>query len=727
MNKILISKMDPFSEENALLKELQDFYSTEQKKSQENEKYKVKTENNMKKIYVFQIFFDYNIIDTCGYNIFQINEFLHQLSPDSDEIDIQQFYKLIFYLYKIHTINQGVADSEINELSMDDINDISTSIKPIKESSNIINLLTDQFKNGTKIFKFCNPDFSNEVFNDILDYEFLSLSSKYMNELNNNIFMKYAEKVVEKDLSIYFINFSKMNQFLIDNNINSLFNRETLFNYLQIFLKLKSFVLDDPTFNDEFMSFFEKSIPIEEIKEIFDKLILSIEDYNFNFSSIAILMDIFAFNLESSKELVKEEKIRFFFEDILNLKNFEDVNLSDEKIEEDKEEEIFEDYVPESDTLNKAKENFGKYSKDDVELVSDFLLTIDKILPEPDENIINFANEYSYPTKNLYFNDEKKVIPKFPVEKLAVEVEEEKERKIEEQERRLIEKAKKAKKNQKEKVENPYDTVMGEVPNKELSDLKYQGHEKILTLTHRLIKHTYKEILPNSNVYPSLLKEVLIIPPLCPQRCIESIVESMEEQVNGRYEMAIRRLEKAQDYLPKDNTQIDWQTDLFFNLSFGSLYDTLNYDVIAMKYYNECIRITEKLVGADTDTALPYCFIGELFLKLQEYNWALRCFLKAKKIREETIGGETPDTASTYNNLGVVCYYLESYLPAKGFFKLAFEIYKKILGLTHPRTLLIKSNLTKMNQLNFNKEIQFKTLSKYATPAQLIKNPKKKK
>ena len=719
--------MDPFSEENIILKDLQELYNKEQKKSQEIKKFKVKTEKNMKKAYVFQIFFDYNIIDNFGYNIFQINEFLHQLSPDSDEIDIMQFYKLIFYLYKTQSINKGVADSEIIELSMDDINDISTNIKPIKDTSNILSILTDQFKNNTKIFKFCVPDFSNEVFDNILDYEFLSLSSKYMNELNNNIYSKYAENFKEKDLNISYINFVKINQFLIDNNITSLFNRDILFKYLQIFLKIKSFVLDDPTFNDEFMSFFEKCIPVDEIKEIFDKLILNIEDFNFSFSSIALLINIFAYNLESSKDSLNDKRIRFFYEEILNLKNEDDINLSNEKIEEDNEEDVFEDFVPESEILNKAKANMGKYTKDDYELVSDFLLALDKALPEPDENIINFANEYSYPTKKLHFNDTKKIIPKFPVEKLGVELEEEKERRIEEQEKRLIERAKKAKKNQKEKVENPFDTVMGEVPNKEASDIKYQGHEKILTLTHRLIKHTYKEILPNSNVYPSLLKEVLLIPPLCPQRCIESIVESMEEQVNGRFEMAIRRLERAQEYLPKDNSQLDWQTDLFFNISFGYLYDTLNLDMIAIKYYNECIRITEKLMVADTDSALPYCFIGEFFLKLQEYNWALRSFLKAKNIREETIGGETPDTASIYNNLGVVCYYLESYLPAQGFFKISYEIYKKMLGLTHPRTLLIKSNLTKMNQLNFNKEIQFKTLSKYATPAQLIKNPKKKK
>ena len=719
--------MDPFSEENIHLKDLQDFYTSQQKKSQSKEKFRVKKENNMKKSYVLQIFFDYNLIDNCGYNIYQINEFLHQLNPDSDEIDVQQFFKLIFYLYKTHTVNQGKGpDSEIAELSMDDINDISSHIKPSKDSYNIINLLTEQYKNNTKIFNFSVPDLSNDVFDNVLDYEFISLSSKYMNELKNNIFLKYSEQITEKDLNIFYINFAKINKLLVDLRITSLFNRDILFQYFQIFLKIKSFVLDDPTFNDEFMSFFEKSIPIEEIKEIFDKMILSVDEFNFSFSSIALLINLFAYNLESSKTLIKEEKIRFFFEEILNLK-IEDANLSQEKIEEERDEDIFEDYVPESIILNKAKETFGKYSKDDIELISDFLLTLDKVLPQPDENIINFSNEYSYPSKKLYFNEDKKVIPKFPVEKLAVEVEEEKERKILEQEKRAIEKAKKPKKNQKEKVENPYDTFMGEVPNKEQNDIKYHGHEKILTLTHRLIKHTYKEILPNSRVYPSLLKEVLLIPPLCPQKCIESIVECMAEQVNGKFEMAIRRLERAQGYLPKDTTQIDWQTDLFFNLTFGSLYDTLNYDVVAIRYYNECVRITEKLIGADTDTSLPYCFIGELFLKLQEYTWALRSFMKAKKVREETIGAETPDTASIYNNLGVVSYYLESYLPAIGYFKLAYEIYKKMLGLTHPRTMLIKSNLTKMNQLNFNKEVEFKTLSKIATPAQLIKNPKKKK
>ena len=717
--------MESLSKENVILKKLQDFYSYHLKKSSETPEYKAKEENSLTKSYLIKIFFDYCIIDHCGYNIFQINEFLHQLNSSSEELTSQDFYKLIFYLYKIQIINQGVADSEITELSIDDINEISTNYKPVTDPNNIINLLIDQFEKNSKIFKYCTPDFTNKIMKEIFDYEFISLSSKYMNVLNNNIFLKYADKDEEKNL--FYINFIKMNKFLIDNHITSLFKTNELLDYMQIFLQIKSPLFEDSTFKEEFLTFFEKNLKDEEIKRFFDKLMLPIEEYNFNFSIIALLMNVFALKLETSKDLPKEEKIKFFYEEILNLKNFEEVNLTEEKIEEEKPEEKVEDYVPESETLNKCKESFGNYSKDDIEFVNEFLLMLDKILPPEDENILMFSNEYDYPTKKVYTNDMKSKIPKFPVERLAVEVEEERERKIEEQEKRQIAKAKKAKKNQKEKVENPYDTVMGEVPNININNERYLGHEKILTLTHRLIKHTFKELLPNSKVYPSLLKEVLIIPPLCPQKCIESIVESMEEQVNGRYELAIRRLEKAQEYLPKDNSLIDWQTDLFFNLSFGSLYDTLGYDVQALKYYYESTRITEKLIGADTDTSLPYCFLGELFVKLQEYNWALRSFLKAKKIREETIGGETPDTAATYNNLGVVAYCMESYLPAKGFFKLAYEIYKSLLGLTHPRTMLIKSNLSKMNQLNFNKEVEFKTLSKYASPAQLVKNPKKKK
>ena len=46
---------------------------------------------------------DYNIIDTCGYNILHLNEFIHQLSPnENEEISFRQF--LILVLSKIEDI-----------------------------------------------------------------------------------------------------------------------------------------------------------------------------------------------------------------------------------------------------------------------------------------------------------------------------------------------------------------------------------------------------------------------------------------------------------------------------------------------------------------------------------------------------------------------------------------------------------------------------------------------
>ncbi len=208
---------------------------------------------------------------------------------------------------------------------------------------------------------------------------------------------------------------------------------------------------------------------------------------------------------------------------------------------------------------------------------------------------------------------------------------------------------------------------------------------------------------------------------------MELVVKSLEDRVEGKYETAIKRLEKSQEYIEKNDNQINLQIDLYFNLSFGSLYETLGYDLVALKYYEKSFHNTEKLIHLDPDSALVYCFLGEFFVKIQEFNWALRAYLKAKNVREYTIGGDTPDTASIYNNLGVVSYCLESYLPAIGYFKLAYEINKEMLGLTHPRTMIIKSNITKMSQLNFNKQVKFKTLSLYQTPPVLIKNPAKKK
>ena len=44
---------------------------------------------------ILQIFYDYNVIDTCGYNILHLNEFIHQLIKDIPSVILEGLEKKI--------------------------------------------------------------------------------------------------------------------------------------------------------------------------------------------------------------------------------------------------------------------------------------------------------------------------------------------------------------------------------------------------------------------------------------------------------------------------------------------------------------------------------------------------------------------------------------------------------------------------------------------------------
>ena len=666
--------------------------------------------------------FWYNIIDTCGYNILHLNELLHQLSPDeTKEIDFRQFLILIFYIYQVQTKPNFDEESEVNDITIENINDISDNRRVIAEGNNLIQIMLEDYESGKKFFKFCVPNLMNELLEQILDYETIDQISKYMYAFNEEIFTKYCSKHKDKD-NILYINIVKFNAFFIEKHLASIFKGEELMNFVQVFTR---FDLKYEGIKSDFASIFDHPMNEVQITDFFENNLVSPKELNFSYSSMILLMGLLSVNLQSTQDAEKQERVRFFFEEILNLKR-DDVDLIEEKINEEKEEEITDETLPESEKLNSVK-NKKEYTRNDHEFLSEFFMTLDKVLPPADENVLAFSNYYSSPATKIHTNINNENTPKFPVEKLYNEVEEEKERQIAQKEAIIIAKARKPKKDAKKKDTNPYDTKMGELLKESEEEERYFGKERLNILTNRFLKRTFKEILPNSKVPPTLIKELLMLPKNCPQKCMELIVESLEDRTNGYYETAIKRLEKAQEFLPKDINKINWQTELYFNLSYGTLYENLNYDLMALKYYSEALHISEKFISANPDNALPFCFLGAFFLKMHELEWSLRSYVKAKQIREYTIGGDTIDTATVYNNLGVISYCMESYLPANGYFQLAYEIYKNLLGIHHPRTILIKANLTKLNNLDYNKNIQFKSLSLFTTPAQLVKNPKKKK
>ena len=759
-------------EDNTILKTLQNLFKENCTKGEET----------MTKMSVFQLFFNYKIIDSCGYNIFEINNFLNQLNPEEDKITLKMFLILIFYIYKSQLagcmlVSESVKSqsNSIQELSVQDINSLSGEQKQISSTKNIIKIIMNQRDLRMNSYNFLCPNFTKEDIQNIFQYEILNFVSKYMNSIETDIFNKYSivdpnnneeyfksknskekekgkenekekdseglnlntnsngnninlvddekSKINEKDENYIkpfrILNITKFNTFIFDYPIFKNFPCEEITLYLSLFI---------PEFQESYFGqikkAFDEKLDEQQIRDIF--LVVSsvenIEDLNFSYSSFVILLIQFCLKLKSSEGKTFQESIDFLFENEFNLKP-DQANLT-EQIQEKEEEEEDYDFVPESEALNEAKQN--KMGEEEAELVYDLLENLEKTLPPIDQNVLSFANDQPQYSNNLYLNKYNVVPAKFPLETLQVEIDEENARKLEEYEKRRIERAKKPKRRNA-RDPPPKEIYREEIPNQKISFEKYMGRVKYNSLSGTGVKNTFKEVVTNSKVYPSLIHESLILPKILPDKIKELIIASYKDHIQGHTEFAIRRLERAEYFIKDFKLPNEPQIDLFFSLTFGSYYQELNYNITAMKYYFNARKITDKFLSDNPDNALVYCYLGSLFLDLKEFDWSLRCYQYAKEWREKTIGGDTLDTAAVYNNLGVVAFYMESVLPSKNYLNLAYEITRSILGLAHPRTLFIKSNLSKISKLSFNKEITYKTLGKIPALTQLIQNPKRAK
>ena len=720
--------MEVTLEDNAVLKNLQNLFKENCPKD----------EDTMTKLSVIKLFFDYKIMDSCGYNIFEINDFLNQLNPEEDKINLKNFLILIFFIYKSQLlgstlVNESVKsqNSSIQDISIQDINSLSGEQKQISSSKNIIKIIMNQRDLRTNSYNYLCPNFKEEDIIKIINYDILNFVSKYMNSLENDIFLKYSF-IEEKNNEEYFknlkniekteeekknnienennikpfrlLNITEFNTLIFDYPIFKNFSCEEITKYLSLFI---------PEFQEkdfpEIKKAFDEKLSKEEIINIFSHInsIDNIEDLNFSYSSLVILLIQFCLKLKSSEGKTFQDSIDFLFSSEFNLKP-DDKNIIEQIQEKEEEEEDF-DFVPESDNLNEAKN--AKLGDEEAELIFDVLENLEKTLPPLDINVINFANDKPMHSNNLYLNKYEVVPAKFPLELLQVEIDERNAKNLAESEKRRIERARKPKKRNA-RDPPPKEIHMDELPNINISKERYLGKEKPKTLTKNNIKNTFKEIISNAKVYPSLIHEALILPQILPERIKEIIIASYKDHIQGNTEFAIRRLERAEYFLKNYKLPNEPQIDLFFSLTFGFFYQEINLNIAATKYYFKARMISDKLRSDNPDNALVYSFFGSLFLDLKEFEWAFRCFQYAKDFREKILGGDTLDTAAIYNNLGVVAFYMESFLPAKNYMNLAYEITRSILGLGHPRTLYIKSNLAKLSQLSFNKEVVFKTLSK---------------
>jgi len=130
--------------------------------------------------------------------------------------------------------------------------------------------------------------------------------------------------------------------------------------------------------------------------------------------------------------------------------------------------------------------------------------------------------------------------------------------------------------------------------------------------------------------------------------------------------------------------------ELYFDMSMGSIYESCGLDDIALASYMRAIEIK---LGFEyhPDAAFAFCGLGSVMYHIDEPAWALRCYLRARQIRERTLGGDTVDTATVYNNLGACMFMLERNEESKAYFQLSNAILDAELGPDHERTITVRS------------------------------------
>ena len=176
-----------------------------------------------------------------------------------------------------------------------------------------------------------------------------------------------------------------------------------------------------------------------------------------------------------------------------------------------------------------------------------------------------------------------------------------------------------------------------------------------------------------------------------------------------------QRIQKTHDLYRKAderaaNTLYDKEkyAKLLFDYA-GFLYKYGKYKESERIYLRQ-IAINEELYGNEnTDTATSYNNIGLVYDSQGDFDKALEFHFKALEIREKSLGKEHPDTAGSYNNIGVVYKSQGNYDKALEYYFKALEIWEILLGKEHPDTATSYNNIGNVynSQGDFDKALEY--------------------
>jgi tetratricopeptide (TPR) repeat protein len=124
----------------------------------------------------------------------------------------------------------------------------------------------------------------------------------------------------------------------------------------------------------------------------------------------------------------------------------------------------------------------------------------------------------------------------------------------------------------------------------------------------------------------------------------------------------------------------------------------------ARRYAEQALAIREQVLGLEhPDTASSLNDLAEVLREQGEYAAARPLYERGLAIREQVLGPEHADTANSLNNLAMLLYQQRDYTNAKSMLERALHIHDRVFGSVHPNTFTLLSHLAQIHLFHGNR------------------------
>ncbi|MDR0917938.1 MAG: DUF2225 domain-containing protein [Oscillospiraceae bacterium] len=226
------------------------------------------------------------------------------------------------------------------------------------------------------------------------------------------------------------------------------------------------------------------------------------------------------------------------------------------------------------------------------------------------------------------------------------------------------------------------------------------------------LKNFFSGIAKPVNIDEARMKFTEIIPdlPNSESYSIERLYYLGRAYFSGYYveqnvERAVSLFKKAAEY--EDEFALKSSEMLAELYETVDLMGGINYDAV-LKWRLRTAEICEKIFGKNhPDTATSYNDIGVVYKDKGDYEKALEYFFKALKIQKKVLEKEHPDTATSYNNIGTIYDDKGEYEKALDYYFKALEIFEMVFDKDHIAGSYNNIGLVYVNKGDYEKGLEY--------------------